>query len=76
MGVFATHYYLPPGQVVFKTPAHLSDAMVAGANCALAEVSPGLAAVGLHMGETVVTQAQAVSACTRAPLPSTLGPER
>jgi putative phosphonate catabolism associated alcohol dehydrogenase len=56
VGAYATHYYLRPGQIVFKVPDDLPDGSVAGANCALAEVIQGLHEVGLRPGESVVVQ--------------------
>lgn len=56
VGAFATHYYLQPAHTAFKVPDEVSDAAAAGANCGLAEVIQGLAAVDLRLGESVVLQ--------------------
>lgn len=56
VGGFGEYYYLQPRQAVFKVPDALGDEMVAGVNCALAEVIEGLERVEVGMGETVVVQ--------------------
>ena len=56
IGGFADYFYLPPGHVVFKVPAGVPDDLVAGANCALAQVWYGLKRADLRPGETVVVQ--------------------
>ncbi|MCA1833613.1 MAG: zinc-binding dehydrogenase [Actinomycetota bacterium] len=56
IGGFADYYYVPPGQAIFKVPEQVPDQLVAGANCALAQVIQGLDRVGLRMGESVVIQ--------------------
>ena len=55
-GAFADYFYVTPQMAVFKVPDHVTDTMVAGANCALAEVIHGLARVGAGIGDTVVLQ--------------------
>lgn len=55
-GAFGDFYYLRPGAVVFKVPDDLTDEMVAGINCALAQVVGGLQLAGLRLGERVVLQ--------------------
>jgi threonine dehydrogenase-like Zn-dependent dehydrogenase len=55
-GAYADYFYLTPNMAVFKVPDVVTDAMVAGANCALAQVIHGLERVGLGFGETVVLQ--------------------
>lgn len=56
VGAFATHYYVRPGQTIFKVPEAISDAAAAGANCGVAEVIQGLTLAGLRVGESVVLQ--------------------
>jgi threonine dehydrogenase-like Zn-dependent dehydrogenase len=56
VGGFASHYAVSRKQRVFKVPEALSDAEVAGANCALAQVVFGFEKVGLELGESVVVQ--------------------
>ncbi|HUB08568.1 MAG TPA: zinc-binding dehydrogenase, partial [Myxococcales bacterium] len=56
VGGFASHYAVSRKQRVFKAPEALSDAEVAGANCALAQVVFGFEKVGLELGESVVVQ--------------------
>lgn len=55
-GAFATHYYVQPGQYFYRVPDGLSDRLVAGANCGLAQVIFTLDTVGLAQGETLVVQ--------------------
>ncbi|MGN6361610.1 MAG: zinc-binding dehydrogenase [Thermomicrobiales bacterium] len=55
-GAFAQYHYLPPGSVVFKVPDDLEDALVAGLNCALAQVVCGMQRADLHLGDNVVIQ--------------------
>lgn len=55
-GAFADYHYLRPGAAVFKVPAELTDEMVAGVNCALAQVVGGLQLAAPRLGETVVIQ--------------------
>lgn len=56
IGGFADHYYVPPGQAVFKVPETLPDHLAAGANCALAQVIQGFDRADLRMGESIVIQ--------------------
>lgn len=53
---FATHYYVHPRQHVYKVPDQLSDAVAAGANCALSQVIFGLDQMNLQYGETLLIQ--------------------
>lgn len=56
IGGFADYYYVLPGQAVFTVPESVPDQLVAGANCALAQVIQGFERAGLRMGETVAVQ--------------------
>ncbi len=53
---FATHYYIRPGQHVYKVPERVSENMASSANCALSEVFYGLDRVNLQYGENLVVQ--------------------
>ncbi len=55
-GTFGQYYYLHPKHAVFKVPDNLSDQIVAGINCALAQVISGLDRARLTLGETVAIQ--------------------
>lgn len=55
-GAFGDYHYLNPGAAIFKVPDELPDEMVAGINCALAQVVGGLQLAGLTLGEYVVIQ--------------------
>jgi threonine dehydrogenase-like Zn-dependent dehydrogenase len=55
-GAFGDYYYVRPGAAIFKVPDELSDAMVAGVNCALSQVVGGLQLAGLKLGDHVVIQ--------------------
>jgi threonine dehydrogenase-like Zn-dependent dehydrogenase len=55
-GAFADYFYVTPRMAVFKVPDQVTDAMVAGVNCALAQVVHGLERVGAGFGDTVVIQ--------------------
>jgi threonine dehydrogenase-like Zn-dependent dehydrogenase len=55
-GAFADYYMIKEGQAVVKVPDHVSDALAAGCNCALAQVIHGLDTVGVSMGDQVVIQ--------------------
>jgi len=55
-GAFGDYYYVRPGAALFKVPDELSDQMVAGVNCALAQVVGGMQLAGLKLGEYVVIQ--------------------
>jgi threonine dehydrogenase-like Zn-dependent dehydrogenase len=56
VGGFADYYYVGPAQTVFVVPDGVPDQLVAGANCALAQVIQGFERVALRMGESVVIQ--------------------
>ncbi len=56
LGTFADYYCLLGGQPVFKVPPDLDDGLVAGANCALAQVVFGLARARVGLGDLVVIQ--------------------
>jgi threonine dehydrogenase-like Zn-dependent dehydrogenase len=47
---------LYPNHIVFKVPDELSDDLVAGVNCAMAQVTCGLDLAGVRVGESVVIQ--------------------
>ncbi|MFT4584170.1 MAG: threonine dehydrogenase-like Zn-dependent dehydrogenase [Gammaproteobacteria bacterium] len=55
-GSFADYLYLHPRQAIFKVPENVTDTMVVGANCALAQVIMGLERVNVEMGDRVVIQ--------------------
>ena len=55
-GAFADYYHVSPRMALFKVPGAVSDTMVAGANCALAQVIYGLERVGVGFNDTVVIQ--------------------
>ncbi len=55
-GTFGDYFYLYPSHTVFKVPNELSDELVAGVNCAMAQVTCGWDMAGLAVGETVVIQ--------------------
>src|SRR5215203_722714 len=55
-GTFGDYFYLYPNHTVFKVPDELSDELVVGVNCAMAQVTAGLELAGLGTGETVVIQ--------------------
>lgn len=55
-GAFASHYYVEPGQWFYRVPDGLSDRLVAGANCGLAQVLFTLDAVNVRAGECLVVQ--------------------
>src|SRR2546430_15563916 len=55
-GAFADYYHVSPRMALFKVPDTVTDTMVAGANCALAQVIYGLERIGVGFGETVVIQ--------------------
>jgi D-arabinose 1-dehydrogenase-like Zn-dependent alcohol dehydrogenase len=55
-GAFGDYYYVRPGAAIFKVPDELTDAMVAGVNCALSQVVGGMQLAGLKLGENVVIQ--------------------
>ena len=55
-GAFAEYYVVRRGQAVCKVPDGVSDAIVAGCNCALAQVIQGLKTVQVGIGDQVVVQ--------------------
>jgi threonine dehydrogenase-like Zn-dependent dehydrogenase len=55
-GAYAQYYYLQPGHWVFKVPDDVPDEMATPVNCALSQVTFGLARAGLRYGDTVVVQ--------------------
>jgi D-arabinose 1-dehydrogenase-like Zn-dependent alcohol dehydrogenase len=55
-GAFGDYYFVRPGAAIFKVPDGLSDAMVAGVNCALSQVVGGMQLAALKLGEFVVIQ--------------------
>jgi D-arabinose 1-dehydrogenase-like Zn-dependent alcohol dehydrogenase len=55
-GGFATHYMVHPDQHFYRVPPSLTDRVVAGANCGLAQVIFALDRIGLRAGETLVVQ--------------------
>jgi len=55
-GTFGDFFYLYPNHTVFKVPDELSDELVAGVNCAMAQVTCGWDVAQLGVGETVVIQ--------------------
>lgn len=56
VGGYGDYYLLPAGAVLYTVPDGVSDAVAAGANCALSQVMYGLERVDLRLGETVVVQ--------------------
>src|ERR687885_2902059 len=55
-GTFGDYFYLYPNHMVFKVPDPLPDELVAGVNCAMAQVTAGLDLAELAVGEHVVIQ--------------------
>ena len=55
-GTFGDYFYLYPGHMVFKVPDALPDEVVAGVNCAMAQVTCGWDLANVQLGETVVIQ--------------------
>lgn len=55
-GAFADYFYVTPQMAIFKVPDVVTDTMVAGVNCALAQVVMGLQRVSVGMGDRVVVQ--------------------
>jgi threonine dehydrogenase-like Zn-dependent dehydrogenase len=55
-GTFGDYFYLYPNHIALKVPDSLSDEVVAGVNCAMAQVTAGWDVAGLRSGETVVIQ--------------------
>jgi threonine dehydrogenase-like Zn-dependent dehydrogenase len=55
-GAYGQYYYLKPGGRIFKVPDEVTDEMATPVNCALSQVTYGLAKAGLQYGDTVVIQ--------------------
>ncbi len=55
-GTFGDYFYLYPNHIVFKVPDDLSDELVVGVNCAMAQVTCGWDVAQLAVGESVVIQ--------------------
>ena len=55
-GTFGDYFYLYPNHTVFKVPDELSDDLVVGVNCAMAQVTAGLDVAGVGVGDNVVIQ--------------------
>ena len=55
-GAYADYFYATPQMAVYKVPDRVTDTMVAGVNCALAQVIMGLERVQMGMGDRVVVQ--------------------
>src|SRR5215207_2353353 len=55
-GTFGDYFYLYPNHTVFKVPDELSDELVVGLNCAMAQVTAGLDLASVAVGENVVIQ--------------------
>lgn len=55
-GAYADYFYVTPQMALFKVPDTVSDTMVAGVNCALAQVVMGLERVQVGLGDRVVIQ--------------------
>ena len=55
-GAFADYYMIKRGQAIVKVPDGVPDALIAGCNCALAQVIQGLRTVNVSMGDQVVVQ--------------------
>ena len=55
-GAYADYFYLTPQMAVFKVPENVTDTMVAGVNCALAQVVQGLERIDVGPGDAVVIQ--------------------
>ncbi|MCS6926776.1 MAG: zinc-binding dehydrogenase [Candidatus Binatia bacterium] len=53
---FATHYYIHPGQHVYKVPDNVPDRVASSANCALSQVFFGLDRANVRYDETVLIQ--------------------
>ncbi|NWJ71051.1 zinc-binding dehydrogenase [Pseudonocardia sp. ICBG1122] len=56
VGVFADYFSLGPRATVLKAPETVPDAVLAGANCALAQVVSGFDEVPVGQGDVVVIQ--------------------
>ncbi|HET6614906.1 MAG TPA: zinc-binding dehydrogenase [Dehalococcoidia bacterium] len=55
-GAYGEYYYLKPGGWIFKIPDEVTDEMATPVNCALSQVTYGLAKAGLRYGDTLVVQ--------------------
>ena len=55
-GAYADYFYVTPQSAIYKVPDAVTDTMVAGVNCALAQVVMGLERVQVGMGDRVVIQ--------------------
>ena len=55
-GAFADYFYVDPKMAVFKVPDRVADTVVAGANCALAQMVHSLERVEVGPGDNVVIQ--------------------
>jgi len=55
-GAFADYFYVTPQMAIFKVPDVVTDTMVSGVNCALAQVVMGLERVAVGVGDHVVIQ--------------------
>lgn len=55
-GAYADYFYATPQMAIYKVPDAVTDTMVAGVNCALAQVIMGLERVQVGMGDRVVIQ--------------------
>jgi len=55
-GGFSTHYYIQPNQYFYKVPDSLSDNMVAGANCGVAQMVYAIDVSGLRVNDCLVIQ--------------------
>src|SRR3712207_4311484 len=55
-GTFGDYFYLYPNHTVFRVPDELSDELVVGVNCAMAQVTCAWDVAGQAVGEQVVIQ--------------------
>lgn len=55
-GAYADYFYATPQMAIYKVPDVVTDTMVAGVNCALAQVVMGLERVHVGLGDRVVIQ--------------------
>ena len=55
-GAFADYFYVTPQMALYRVPDTVTDTMVAGVNCALAQVVMGLERVHVGVGDRVVIQ--------------------
>ncbi len=56
VGVFGEYFSLGPRSTILKAPDNVPDVVLAGANCALAQVVSGFDTVPIEHGDTVVVQ--------------------